>query len=63
MDEEYTGFEVVVMESGAVEIREPGSCPTTYDSIDEAIKGIERKLLRIRGDMHFETEHDSFEVR
>ena len=58
MNEEYASFEVVVKESGAVDIKELGSCPCSYSSIEEAIEGIKRKMQDIQSEMHFESEHD-----
>ena len=58
MDEDYDSFEVVIKDSGTVYIKELGSCPLHYSSIEEAIEGIKRKMQGIQSEMHFESEHD-----
>jgi len=62
MSEDYSSIEVTVKDDGSVRVIEPGdTCPTGFSSVDEAADYIHRRLLAIRGEMHFESEHDSVE--
>ncbi|OGC89265.1 MAG: hypothetical protein A2W25_04355 [candidate division Zixibacteria bacterium RBG_16_53_22] len=61
MDEDYATIEVIIKDSGAVYLKAMGRTLEHCDSIDDALKALERRLMWIRNDMHFESEHDSME--
>ena len=57
-DEDYATIEIAIKDSGAVTVNENGMTPTDFTSIDEALEYVKFRMMSIRGDMHFETEHD-----
>jgi len=61
MAENYATITVTVMDDGSVKISEPGWTHNNCDSIDEAIGRLEKRLVAIKMEMHFENEHDNME--